>query len=434
MKEQLRQVRTVAGFTFSEAVRRKSFWVTNAIYAVLILAACLLLPRLGGGSAGMAVTDLADGVNLTEIASMTGGGQGMECYLLNSSMELREAASLLETGLQLTVKPITPDETQAALAAVREGKNAALVEISGTEPPQVKITTKDPFSTFPAQAVWEALNKAYQVNQFAALGYGIEETAGILRSALPLVTEMAAGQSMSNYIASIALAMLMFMTIYIYGYGVAMSVATEKSTRVMETLIVSAKPARILLGKCIGMGLVGLSQLAGVLLFSGGCAKAFIPGGTFGGGFELPSLTAGKAALLVLYFLLGYALFSMINSMCGAMVSKMEDLQSAMAPAALISVFSFYGGYLTTGITPALGNGAATSRVTMLIPFTAPFAAPNALLNDDLPPGLLAASIALLLAAILIVAAISGKVYAASVLHYGSKLKFSDIKRMIASR
>jgi len=42
------------------------------------------------------------------------------------------------------------------------------------------------------------------------------------------------------------------MTIYVYGYGVAMSVATEKSTRVMETLIVSAKPSRILIGKCIG--------------------------------------------------------------------------------------------------------------------------------------------------------------------------------------
>ena len=431
----VKQILTVAGFTFKDAVRRKSFLVTNIIYVLLILAASLILPRIGGG---MEVPGFSEGVEITGTASnFDFSGAGLECWLINESAGMEDAAQALRTYLLLDVRPIAAAAAADALAAVREGKNVGFVEISDTMPPRIKITTKDPFSMFPADAVWQALNKAYQLNQFASLGYDAQQSQEILASALPLITEMAAGQSMSNLIAGVALVMLMFMTIYIYGYGVAMSVATEKSTRVMETLIVSAKPSRILLGKCIGMGLVGLSQVAGVLGFSALCAKVSVPGGTFGGGFELPGLTVGKAALLVLYFLLGYALFSMINSMCGAMVSKMEDLQSAMAPATVISMLSFYGGYVLTALLPMLGGGAASQRTltgAMLIPFTAPFAAPGALLGDELSPPILGASIVILLATIAVVAAISGKVYAVSVLHYGGRLKFSDVKRMISSR
>jgi ABC-2 type transport system permease protein len=290
-------------------------------------------------------------------------------------------------------------------------------------------------SACPASLVWETLNTAYRAHLFDTLGYDRAQAAGVLQSALPLVTVMADPQGMSNYIAGMALMLLMFMTIYVYGYGVAMSVATEKSTRVMETLIVSAKPSRILLGKCLGMGFVGLLQLAGVLLLSAGGAKIFIPGGTFGGGIGLPSLTLGKALLLVAYFLMGYALFSMINSMCGAMVSKMEDLQSAMMPAALISVFSFYGGfYVTMGASMMGGGSAGADKVVMLIPFTAPFAAPGVLLADSASQSTIAASVGILLGTIVLVSFISGRVYSASVLHYGSRLRFADVKRMVRGK
>jgi len=429
---QLKQIFAVAAFTFRDAVRKKSFMVTNIIYIVVILGACVLLPRLGGG--GMDVTALTEGVAVTESRSSAYAGYGMDCYLLNGSAGLQEAAGLLSSQLMLSVKPVAPGGREAALAAVRAGSNAALVEITDGEPPHVTITTKDLFSAFPVEAVWQSLTKAWQVNEFTALGYDIEQSASIVGAALPLSTGMADSQGMSNYIAGMALMLLMFMTIYVYGYGVAMSVATEKSTRVMETLIVSAKPPRILLGKCIGMGLVGLAQLVGVLLLAAGSSKVFIPGGTFGGGLGLPDLTLGKALLLVAYFLMGYALFSMINSMCGAMVSKMEDLQSAMMPAALISVFSFYGGYVTVGIAPAAGGGTAASYITMLIPFTAPYAAPSALLAGGVPPTILAASIGILLATIALVSFVSGRVYSASVLHYGGRLRFADVKRMVRGK
>jgi len=422
-----KQVFAVAGFTFRDAVRRKSFWITNIIFAVLILGACIVLPRIGGDSMG-SMEGIVDNI-AAQYSAMDA-----KCLIINKSEPLAGAEDILWDYFRGS-ESYTPAQREECLALVKADGKAALVEISADDPPRVTITTKDMMSAFPSQAVWETLSNLYRTYQFGQLGYDQAQAASVLQSALPLVTNTADPKGMSNYIVGMALMLLMFMTIYVYGYGVAMSVATEKSTRVMETLIVSAKPSRILLGKCIGMGLVGLLQLLGVLALSFAGAKVFIPGGTFGGGIGLPDLTLGKAALLVLYFLMGYALFSMINSMCGAMVSKMEDLQSAMMPAAMISVFSFYGGYITLGVTPAAGGStAAAGNITMLIPFTAPFAAPSVLLSGEITPGTIAASVCILLATIALVSFISGRVYSASVLHYGGRLRFGDVKRMVRGK
>ena len=433
----MKQIITVAGFTFKDAVRKKAFWITNIIFMAVIFATVVIVPRFTGGGGGMPdIGAVMEGgaaeVDMTEIYN------DFTCYLYNESDALKDAEQLLMEEFKFFyVGSIAEERIEDALAKVAASTKHVLLEIrvpEQNEPPLIKITCKDFMTTFPAEAVWQALSAEYRVYQFGELGYDTQESAAIVKNALPMEQDYAAAGNMSNFVAGMALMIMMFMTIYVYGAGVATSVATEKSTRVMETLIVSAKPSRILVGKCIGMGLVGLAQMLGILLFSFVCAKIFVPSGDLGGGISLPDLTLGKAALLVVYFLLGYALFSMINSMCGAMVSKLEDLQSAMAPAAMISMASFYGGYITMGIAPGMGGGDGAGTIMMLIPFTAPFSAPNVLLSGDYTPGLIAASIGILLAAIVVVSYISGKVYSVSIMHYGGRLRFRDIRRMLRAR
>ncbi|MDR2754012.1 MAG: ABC transporter permease [Oscillospiraceae bacterium] len=425
-----RQVLTVTGFTFRDAVRKKSFWVTNFIYIILVVGACVLVPMLTGGS----TTDVDDLQNFSTSAGIsdesTYVGPYYSCTLIEDGTFPGAQQALEDMGLRVTLS--TAARREDALDEVREDSANVLIEIAAqNDLPAITITQKDVMSSFPVGTVYEGLNTAWRQLRFAQLGYDAAQTAEVLGASLPLQTAAAAGSSLSNMVVGMALMLLMFMTIYVYGYGVAMSVATEKSTRVMETLIVSAKPSRILLGKCVGMGLVGLSQLAGVLLLGFASIKFALPAGGLGGGISLPDLTVGRALLLVVYFLMGYALFSMINSMCGSMVSRMEDLQSAMMPAALVSVFSFYGGYFTMSVGTAMGGSGEAGKFMLLLPFTAPYAAPGMLLEGTASPALIAASLAILSVTIALVAWVSGKVYAASVLHYGSKLKFGDLRRMI---
>jgi ABC-2 type transport system permease protein len=211
-----------------------------------------------------------------------------------------------------------------------------------------------------------------------------------------------------------------------------MSVATEKSSRIMETLIVSAKPKNVLYGKVIGSGLVGLCQLCGLLLVAVGMLKFAVPESSL---FNAPQLSAGQIALVIVYFILGYTLFSFIQSVSGALVSKIEDMQQAMMPAAMLVVICFYAGYFPGIMSYSTGNGGAASPFLLLLPFTAPFSVVGQILSDEpLKPSILIASLALLIAAIFIVGFICAKIYAASVLHYGARLRIKDLRKLIRNK
>jgi ABC-2 type transport system permease protein len=254
-----------------------------------------------------------------------------------------------------------------------------------------------------------------------------QSDAQLVLTDIPYETVPAGKMDVTGYALGIVLTMIIFFAVYFYGYGVAMSVASEKTSRVMETLIVSAKPSRILLGKCIAMGLLGLIQLsifilAGVLGYNLLIPEDFTISGM---PLALSSFTPASAVLILVYFLLGYALFAMINSVCGATVSRAEDLQSAMMPSVLISIISFYSAYVVM-FMPDPG----IRRIVTYIPFTSPFIMPFRLLNENVPLVDIGISVALLIVAIILVAAVSVKLYSASVLHYGQRLKLKEMFRL----
>jgi ABC-2 type transport system permease protein len=416
----MNQIGTVAAFTFRDAARKRAFWLTNIILAALILTACALVPRLvSSGGEALSEGNAAQGVGYT-------------CYLLDESGggAYDGTAELLENLYGFKVVQAQTLGDKAAKALVAEQDNAAFAHVTAGTPAQVTVYAKDMTGNFPVSAVAQAFNTARRGNALAEQGLDPAQATQILLEEAAVETVYLGEQSLGGYILGMAVMLVMFFTIYYFGYGVAMSVATEKSSRVMETLIVSAKPGSILLGKCLGMGALGLLQLLMLLAAGGVGLKFFIPAELVGL-VRLPGLTAGKALLLILYFMLGYALFTMLNSVCGSMVSKMEDLNSAMMPASLIAVFSFYGGYITNAAAGAGMGGGSLFRITALIPFTAPFAVPFQLINGSVPPGLLAASVALLLVTIALVSFVSMRVYAASVLHYGGRLKWGAALRLL---
>jgi len=273
--------------------------------------------------------------------------------------------------------------------------------------------------------VTEVLRQAFVSATLTNAGVSAD-TATMALAEMPVELTAAGKMDVTGYALGMALTMVVFFAVYFYGYGVAMSVASEKTSRVMETLLVSASPTRILLGKCVGMGLLGLVQLS-LFLLAGGLGYAWlVPDGfsIMGAPLALSSFTVGSALLVLVYFLLGYALYALINSICGATVSRTEDLNSAMMPAVLVSIVSFYAAYMMLFL-----DDSPLRRAVGLIPFTSPFLMPFRLLNETVPAVEIVVSIVLLIAAIVAVAALSARIYAASVLHYGTRLKLGELFR-----
>ena len=278
-----------------------------------------------------------------------------------------------------------------------------------------------------ASNVAELSTKIWQSEFLTAQGVSAENIAA---AQVPLgYAEEAAGKmNLTGYVLGLVMTFVMFFAVYYYGYGVAMSVASEKTSRVMETLIISAKPSRILVGKCLAMGAVGLLQLGGLLAFGLACYGILMPDGFQVNGIEisLSGFGAETILVLILYFILGYALYAVMNSVCGAAVSKIEDLNSVMMPVSVVAIVGFYLGYFTS---VAGGGSNALSKLALYLPISSPFAVPFKILTGDITTPELLISMAILAVSIVIIAALSAQIYSASVMHYGNPLKWKEIKK-----
>ena len=230
-----------------------------------------------------------------------------------------------------------------------------------------------------------------------------------------------------GYISSMAISMLLFLSIYYYGYGVAMSVASEKTSRVMELLVTSTKPSIIILGKSAAMGLLGLVQLSLVVCTGLLTYKLTFPENfsIAGQALDFSNFTPFSVLIIVLYFILGYCLYAMMNAVAGATVSKAEDVNSALMPISMISMVAFYMGYFSLTVPDR-----TIAIVSSIIPFSAPFSMPSRILATDVPAWQIGASVLSLILTIIFIAWISIKIYSSAILHYGKRLKMKDLLKI----
>lgn len=412
----MKQIFTVFAFTLKDAIRKKAFIISTAIILALII----------GGSAVLAIftgsTDATD--EGTDEAP-----QKNICYYLDEHDILPGVAEALT--VLYDVKEITAAEKEDVVAQIKEDKSISLLEVSAkNSQPLVTVYSKDFMSGAGANisSVSQIINEVHSMN--VLVNSGVDPDLVILsRQPVQYETVSAGEMNTSAYVIGIVFTLLMFFAIYYYGYGVAMSVATEKTSRVMETLIVSAKPSRILLGKCFGMGVLGIIQFAMIVLTGGLCLKFIIPSEllTQNSEFSLSVLNTETVAVMFVYFVLGYSLFAVMNAVSGALVSKIEDLNSAMMPVMLLSMVGFYLGYFVNILSPGSG---IVQKIAMYLPISSPFIVPSSMLSNFIEPYQIVISVLILAFSVVAVGALSVKIYSASVLHYGKKLKFKDAVKM----
>ena len=412
----MRDIFTVFGFTLRENLRKRVFWVITVLVLVVIIAACGILTAVGGG-------DEPDEEPAPQEKTDT-------CYLIDAQGVVPGAAEALDQAFSgVRFEAADASRLEVLKAEVKEDGAKTIAEILPGEAgglPTLKLYASNFMTGMPVDGIAQVIKGLYVSQVLGAAGVSAENTALAL-SSVSYSLETLGKMEISGYILGILITMVIFFAVYYYGYGVAMSVAQEKTSRVMETLVVSAKPSRILLGKCLAMGVLGLLQLSAFLIVGALSWSLLIPADFTIAGMplSLSAFTLPTALLTLVYFLLGYALYAVINSVCGATVSRAEDLSSAMMPAILISMVSFYAAYIVMFL-PSEG----IKRIVTYIPFTSPFIMPYRLLNDTVSSLDIAVSLLLLLVSILLVALASVRIYSASVLRYGQRIRLKDMFRL----
>jgi ABC-2 type transport system permease protein len=230
---------------------------------------------------------------------------------------------------------------------------------------------------------------------------------------------------------------LLYLSIVLYGVQVMSSVVEEKTTRMVEVLVSSVEPFRLLAGKIVGVGAVGLLQmgiwavcgkvvldyrmeLVGLLGEKGQAAAGALAGLT------MPDIPVAMILVSLAYFLLGYFLYASMFAAVAAMVNSEAEARQAQIPVVLLLMVP---SVLMVGILTEPNGSLA--RVLSQIPYTSPISMPVRWASAPVPLPELGASLVLLAAGVLATVWVAGRIYRVGILMYGKKPGLSELVRWV---
>ncbi|MDE0121527.1 MAG: ABC transporter permease [bacterium] len=260
--------------------------------------------------------------------------------------------------------------------------------------------------------------RSVQIESLVASGAG--EVVDILTSQPLEVRSLSGADAEENSERSVIAfggLMLLYMAVLLYGSLILSGVTEEKTNRVVEVLLAAFEPWQLLAGKILGIGLLGLCQFVGTVVIA-------LVGINLTGVIDLPEFPVDSILVLVLWFILGYALFAVMFGAAGALVSRAEDAQTVVAPISLVAVAGFFIAI------QAVSNPTSTlSVVTTFIPPTAPFVAPVRFAFQAIPLWQMATSVALMILTVVVMTRVAGRVYLGGLLRFGSRVGIREAFR-----
>jgi ABC-2 type transport system permease protein len=213
-------------------------------------------------------------------------------------------------------------------------------------------------------------------------------------------------------------AVLILVGIFSFGFTVLTGVVEEKQSRVVEVVLSTVRARDLLMGKVLGIGVLGIVQL--VVFVTAALVAALATDR-----LVLPTTTPGAIALLGVWFVLGYLLYSTALGFLGALASRMEEASNASTPVTLVAMLSYFIAIFAVADDP---DGIVATVATFLPP-SAPFVVPLRAAFDAIPPWQIGVSALITLAGIWILFSIGARVYAGAVLQVVGRMKLRDAWR-----
>lgn len=464
---------SVFTFTFIQYIKTKSFIIGTAVICVITAAICVLTNIL---------PVLLDKSDDSEFTPGEAEAEFSAVWLFHDAGILEpDDIEILNQALGENIHTGEDFDTKCGELASASSPEAAVKITAATDDEGALLRYEIRTVYSPNSIGAETINALFSemINRRILLNAGVSpedypntqvpiSTSGIEAGA----QQWSIIQSMMNYFIPLVVSLVLFMLIFAYGQTVAQSIATEKTSKVMELLLTSVRPLAVVIGKVLAMGLVSFLTFA--LIGTVGSISFMIsaPFGWVGKALDLardPAIieeisqaaeavqgsafmssdaelaqavgeitavfTPFNILLIAVVFLLGFLFYSLIAALVGASISRMEDLQAAMQPYALFGVLGMYLAYFPVIFNiESMESGTASTNPVQIFsyffPVSSPFALPSAILLGTLTPLQSALATLLLAAAVVIVAIVVSKVYEAIILHNGNRIKPADIIKL----
>lgn len=245
-----------------------------------------------------------------------------------------------------------------------------------------------------------------------------------------VVKEEAIKDRSSSFGIAYVFTFLLYMFIVTFGNTIAMNIATEKSSRVMELMLPKVKPLHMMYAKILAVVTTALLQIA---ILACGFLVPYLLGwidvdnaSLFGIPIDLAQIDAMMISMFIVYFIMGYLLYAMMYAAAGAVVSKVEDIQSVAFPATILIMAGFFIGI------KSLGDPSSTIVViSSYIPFFSPMVTFSRIVAGEAGALEISITLGILTATILVLNWLVSRIYVNGVMSYSDKVKFKDLGKFI---
>ncbi len=235
----------------------------------------------------------------------------------------------------------------------------------------------------------------------------------------------------TSYIVGVAGAVLIYMSLFLYGAQVMRGVIEEKTNRIIEVIVSSVKPFQLMLGKIIGVGLVGITQFALWVLLSLGVT--YVLGHEYSGPQSPVMYLMSHIATIPLgsiigyfffYFISGFMLYSAIFAAVGSAVDSETETQQFMFPITMPLLFT----YIISVSFLVQNPDSSLALWLSIIPFTAPVAM-MVRLPFHVPDWQIALSMGLMVAGFMFTTWVAARIYRVGILMYGKKASYAELAK-----
>ena len=417
---------------YLERVRSKWFIVVTLL-GPLFFAAISILPPVMGAKSGTS-NDLADVIVLDATGTDVGERVANAIYSARPAAGEKPEVRVVQPG------SIAQAESVATSAVMRKERVGYLLldgkTMAGTE---LRYAGRNATSIVDVSTIERIVQRTVLGKRLETEGISPDRVALLTNVRIDAKTEKISdkGREKAGGMASMLFAYIVFFLLYmilaIYGQTILRGVMEEKTNRVAEVVVSSARPTTLLMGKVLGITSVALTQVLvwvgmAVLMYSqrGAILRQFGVPAAAAGGFSLPSISAGVGVALLLFFLLGLVFYAALYAAVGAMVSSQEDVNQASLPITLLLIAS-----VVVAQVVLMKPNAPVARVMSLLPFSAPIIMPTRMALVTLPwweigTGLLSVALGCAFALWL-----SARIYRIGMLMYGKRPTFGEVAKWV---
>ena len=400
----MRDIWLIMKFTMQEMLHRKSFIISTIIILLMIII----------------------GANIPNIVKVFKGEDEGEKVIISDPNNIYE--NQLETFANLYPDykiTITSDDIDTVKDKIlNDDVSFAIVVNKNESVITLDYVVENAYWSTPNSEFTESLINYYKSLQISKLGLSEEQLQSINPN-YELNLLQAEEETNGNIMAMMMMAIVLFYAVYFCAFQVSSSITIEKTSKIIETLVTSTKPTNIVLGKTLGIGLVGLLQMVLILATAVLSAKFFMEAQALEAIIDPSSITASLLIITLVYFILGYFTYALMYALTGSTVSKPEEIQSANTPVALITVIGFYLAYFTM-----MDPTSKLNVLASLLPISSPFCMPFRVMMGLAEAKDVILSIVILIITIIIVAKVAIRIYSNAILNYGTKMSFKDILNM----